>query len=84
MLEGVAKSAPSYNASSLVSNAPLEDLPGQTTEPYDPSMSPKSIDITKLPYEERQMDILLESDDRRDLVSSSVIERDIYLTVRLV
>jgi len=36
-------------------------------EPYDRSMSPGLLDITKLPAEERQIDILTEEEDRRAL-----------------
>ena len=39
--------------------------------PYDRSMSPEPIDITKLHYEDRQLDIILEKDDLRALVSRS-------------
>ena len=40
----------------------------EVVEPYDRSMSPQPIDITKLPYDERQIDIVTEAEDRRALV----------------
>lgn len=39
-------------------------------EPYERGMSPGLVDITKLPHEERHMDIVLESDDKASLVGS--------------
>jgi hypothetical protein len=38
-------------------------------EPYERGMSPDLVDITKLPHEERHVDIVLESDDKTSLVS---------------
>jgi hypothetical protein len=71
LLEGVANVAlkgkfrpPTIKPS--VDQQPLEKL----VEPYERGMSPGLVDITKLPHEERHMDIVLELDDRANLVSS--------------
>ncbi|KAI0291743.1 mid region of cactin-domain-containing protein [Russula brevipes] len=37
-------------------------------EPYERGMSPDLVDITKLPHEERHVDIVLESDDKTSLM----------------
>jgi cactin len=47
-------------------SVPLEEV-----EVYDRSMSPIILDITKLPYEEREVDILSAEEDRKALVSLS-------------
>jgi hypothetical protein len=39
-------------------------------EPYERGMSPGLVDITKLPHEERHVDIVLESDDKVSLMKS--------------
>lgn len=44
--------------------------PEKLVEPYERGMSPGLVDITKLPHEERHMDIVLELDDKANLVSS--------------
>ena len=49
-------------------NAEQENEPVEEQEPYDRSMSPALLDITKLPYEERQIDIVTEMEDLRALV----------------
>jgi hypothetical protein len=49
--------------------AEQEVAPTEQMEPYDRSMSPALIDITKLSIEERQIDILTEQDDQRSLVN---------------
>lgn len=71
LLEGVASVAskgkfrpPAIEAS--VSQQPIEKF----VEPYERGMSPGLVDITKLPHEEHHMDIMLESDDKANLVSS--------------
>lgn len=46
-------------------SAPLEEV-----EAYDRSMSPALLDITKLPYEEREADILSAEEDRKALAST--------------
>jgi len=40
----------------------------ENVEPYERGMSPDLVDITKLPHEERQVDIVLESDDKDALM----------------
>ena len=40
----------------------------EKVEPYHRSMSPEPIDITKLSYDERQIDIITAAEDRRNLV----------------
>ncbi|KAI9447758.1 mid region of cactin-domain-containing protein [Lactarius indigo] len=40
----------------------------EDVEPYERGMSPDLVDITKLPHEERQVDIVLESDDKDALM----------------
>ena len=55
------------NEQNIVS-APLEEV-----EEYDRSMSPTLLDITKLPYEEREIDILSAEEDRKALVSTSML-----------
>jgi hypothetical protein len=40
----------------------------EKVEPYHRSMSPEPTDITKLSYEERQIDIITAAEDRRNLV----------------
>ena len=40
----------------------------EKVEPYHRSMSPEPIDITKLSYDERQIDIVTAAEDRRNLV----------------
>jgi Cactus-binding C-terminus of cactin protein len=40
----------------------------EVVEPYERGMSPDLVDITRLPHEERQVDIVLESDDNASLV----------------
>lgn len=69
LLAGVAKAA------STRSNAPLDvivdvemsDEIVEDMEPYDRAMSPSLLDITKLSSDDRQIDIILEEDDRRNL-----------------
>ncbi len=48
-------------------------------EPYERGMSPDPVDITKLPHEERQVDIVLESDDKDALVGSVDMSRPMRL-----
>ncbi|KAI0306911.1 mid region of cactin-domain-containing protein [Multifurca ochricompacta] len=69
LLEGVA------NVASKGKFRPptVETIVGQKTveeavEPYERGMSPDPVDITKLPHEERQVDIVLESDDKASLM----------------
>ncbi len=71
LLAGVAKSAargerPALNTDTESANA----KPTEEVEPYDRSMSPPLLDIRKLPYEDRQVDIVTELEDLRALVCS--------------
>ncbi|KAJ3734373.1 mid region of cactin-domain-containing protein [Lentinula guzmanii] len=67
LLAGVAKTASSGPVPVPESTVTLEPEMA-LVEPYDRSMSPPLIDITKLPAEERQIDILTEVEDRRALM----------------
>ncbi|KAJ3760263.1 mid region of cactin-domain-containing protein [Lentinula raphanica] len=68
LLAGVAKTASAGTAP--IPQPILAQEPEMTLiEPYDRSMSPPLIDITKLPAEERQIDILTEVEDRRALMT---------------
>lgn len=72
MLAGVAKSASkSYGTESVIVEVEAEEdvVHVEDVELYDRSMSPGLLDITKLPAEEREIDILTEEEDRRALVS---------------
>ena len=51
-------------------------------EPYERGMSPDLIDITKLPHEERQVDIVLELDDKDTLVGGVDMSRTMRLILR--
>ncbi|KAA1466291.1 hypothetical protein DENSPDRAFT_876394 [Dentipellis sp. KUC8613] len=68
LLEGVASSAKSKKQlASTDAPSRQEELASEEKEAYDRAMSPPLTDITKLPYEERQIDIVLEADDLRAL-----------------
>ncbi|THH20149.1 hypothetical protein EW146_g1159 [Bondarzewia mesenterica] len=69
LLEGVANSAAAGKARAVVvePTTERESILTEEVERYDRAMSPTLIDITKLPYEERQIDIVLEIDDKRAL-----------------
>ena len=68
LLAGVARSAArGERPNAVAENA--EPEPAEEQEPYDRSMSPALIDITKLPYEERQIDIVTELEDLRALMA---------------
>lgn len=69
LLNGVATNAAQGKVRAPVVEVVNEAVAQEQREPYSRSMSPALIDITKLPYEERQIDIVLEADDRRALVS---------------
>jgi hypothetical protein len=72
LLAGVAKSASrkyGTDVPAIEIEAVQEVVPVEEIEPYDRSMSPGLLDITKLPAEERQIDILTEEEDRHALVS---------------
>ncbi|KAI0033359.1 cactin [Vararia minispora EC-137] len=64
LLEGVATEAVKGKGGSLVQNPTAEE---EQLIPYNRSMSPGLIDITKLRYDERQINIVLEADDKRAL-----------------
>ncbi|KAE9406027.1 hypothetical protein BT96DRAFT_963717 [Gymnopus androsaceus JB14] len=66
LLAGVAKTA-SSGVPVLNDATSIAEVEETLVEPYDRSMSPPLIDITKLPAEERQIDILTEEEDRRNL-----------------
>jgi hypothetical protein len=68
LLAGVAKTASAGGLPVLESITPIPEIEMALVEPYDRSMSPPLIDITKLPVEERQIDIFTEEEDRRALV----------------
>ncbi|KAF9076467.1 mid region of cactin-domain-containing protein [Rhodocollybia butyracea] len=69
LLAGVAKTASAGGLPVLESIAPIPEIEMALVEPYDRSMSPPLIDITKLPAEERQIDIFTEEEDRRALIN---------------
>lgn len=73
LLAGVARSAARGERPSAFPDTTVQDNdPAEEQEPYDRSMSPPLLDITKLPYEERQIDIVTELDDLRALVRTIV------------
>jgi hypothetical protein len=76
LLAGVAKSA-SLNAGSEIRATPIsvqqDVVPVEEMEIYDRSMSPRLTDITTLPLDERQIDIVTEEADRRSLVRNQII-----------
>jgi hypothetical protein len=78
LLAGVAKSASKKYGTAVpaveIETVQEEVVPVEEIEPYDRSMSPGLLDITKLPAEERQIDILTEEEDRRALVSSTYLQ----------
>lgn len=70
LLAGVARSAArGERPNAIAENAEQANESTEEQEPYDRAMSPPLIDITKLPYEERQIDIVTELEDLRALVS---------------
>jgi hypothetical protein len=79
LLAGVAKSASrkwgteAHAAIVEAESTEPEVVLTEEMEDYDRSMTPELLDITKLPVEERQIDILTEEEDRRALVSVSNI-----------
>jgi cactin len=61
-------------ASSAVPEKEAEILPpDEEVEEYDRSMSPVPIDLSSLPYEERQLEIIDELTDRSNLVRHSMM-----------
>lgn len=71
LLAGVAKSASRGDRRAVpdIDPSQQETVAAEEMEPYDRAMSPALLDIRKLPYEERQIDIVTEMDDLRNLVS---------------
>jgi hypothetical protein len=70
LLAGVAKSAARGSSRPAIAlpDVNYQDVPAEDMEPYDRTASPTLLDITSLPLEERQIDILTEAEDRRSLV----------------
>ncbi|KAJ3550644.1 hypothetical protein NM688_g5028 [Phlebia brevispora] len=69
LLAGVARSAARGERPVPAETQEQNAGPAEEAEPYDRSMSPALLDIRRLPYEERQIDIVTELDDLRDLMS---------------
>ncbi|KAJ8086214.1 hypothetical protein PM082_005037 [Marasmius tenuissimus] len=68
LLAGVANSA-SLDARDAKPSIVIQPVPeDEEQESYDRSMSPPLLDITKIPIEERQIDILTEEEDRQALL----------------
>jgi len=68
LLSGVAKSASRGDVRPVVTNAQREADAAEEAEEYDRSMSPVLLDIRRLPYEERQIDIITAKEDLRSLM----------------
>ena len=68
LLAGVARSAARGERPVPSEAQDQTAVPAEDIEPYDRSMSPPLLDIRKLPYDERQIDIVTELEDLRDLV----------------
>lgn len=74
LLAGVAKSASRNDGRHVVpvvDNEQQEAVAAEDVEEYHRSMSPELLDIRRLPYEERQIDIVTAKEDLRALVSLS-------------
>lgn len=71
LLAGVAKSAArgDRHVGFEVDAPQQETVADEDIEPYDRSMSPALLDIRKLPYDEREIDIVTEMEDLRAIVS---------------
>ena len=82
LLEGVASIASKGKfPPPTVEPAGSRQVVEEDVEPYERGMSPDLVDITKLPHEERQVDIVLESDDIDALVGGVDISRTMKLTI---
>ncbi|KAH8982388.1 mid region of cactin-domain-containing protein [Lactarius akahatsu] len=69
LLEGVASvAAKGKFPPPTIEPAGSQQAVEEAVEPYERGMSPDLVDITKLPHEERQVDIVLESDDKDALM----------------
>ncbi|KAF5321974.1 hypothetical protein D9619_001008 [Psilocybe cf. subviscida] len=86
LLAGVARSALRRNEHDVAveMNVSEEWVSAEDMEPYDRSMSPPVIDITILSLDERDIDILLEKEDRQTLVSSEYQQRRSVAASRFV
>ena len=71
LLAGVARTASRRTAQHVTAETELveEAIPAEEMEMYDRAMTPPLIDITKLSTDEREIDIVLDVDDRQALVS---------------
>lgn len=71
LLAGVARTASRRTAQDVTAETELveEVIPAEEMEMYDRAMTPPLIDITKLSTDEREIDIVLDFDDRQALVS---------------
>ncbi|KAI0347529.1 hypothetical protein BDW22DRAFT_1387867 [Trametopsis cervina] len=70
LLAGVAKSAARGERPNAAADAEASAAKAvEEVETYDSSMDPPLLDIRKLPYEERQIDIITELDDLRALIT---------------
>lgn len=71
LLAGVARTASRRTAQDVTAETELveEVIPAEEMEMYDRAMTPPLIDITKLSTDEREIDIVLDVDDRQALVS---------------
>ncbi|KAI0068884.1 hypothetical protein BV25DRAFT_1910619 [Artomyces pyxidatus] len=67
LLEGVASSVTKGKPPLPILEVSADEPSTEDIELYSRSMSPGLIDITKLPYDERQIDIVLEVDDKSTL-----------------
>ncbi|KAF8974644.1 mid region of cactin-domain-containing protein [Flammula alnicola] len=67
LLAGVARSASRRTAPDVAVEMVMDEeiIPAEDMEVYDRSMSPPLIDITKLSPDERDIDILIDKEDRR-------------------
>lgn len=77
LLAGVARSASKKwgaEAAPALEVPEIEVIPVEEMEEYDRAMSPVLLDITKLPPEEREIDIFTEAEDRRTLVRAFFVE----------
>lgn len=70
LLEGVANVASKGKFRPVIEAGVGQQSVEKFVEPYERGMSPGLVDITKLPHEERHVDIVLESDDKVSLVSN--------------
>jgi hypothetical protein len=74
LLAGVVKSAQRGESRPDVVQQPtdVDTATTEPTEPYERTMSPELVDISKLSFEDRQAPIITVLEDKRDLVSSIV------------